>query len=674
MAQNKLPTEEELLSRGTVVSDFGGLPPAAPTQAIQPTATTASGLPTEAELLARGQVVSAAGPAAVAPPSLTPGQRLQREAGLALRAPVQAAGSYLDIVGAPLAVGLNRLFPNEGGQPRFQTPSQNLSYLLNAAGVPQPASGAERISGTMQQRAYETIGPAALAKNIVNQGTRLVGSQPVQNVLRQIGANPMATTVASTAGAGAGQGLRELGVSEPVATAADIATGALFTPFTQRISNAAMGNLTEQGRRAEALAAKAKAEGVNLSAGDLGSRAAQRVEEFTQDIMLSGREAMMQKTGEQIKAALTRLDKDVDLGTSTGKALIGTLRNQYNTAKGIASSNYNKVSTLLDQVPGTNRVPTPKFAEEAKAFLKEFPKYLDREDVPTSTKNVLSALASGNVKNVVFNYDSAREVAKAIGQALAQAERQSNLTGSEAMARNLKMLYGSLQDDFGAWATSISKTNPAAVRAYADADAYFKQTVLPFRSNSTVYKAVSSGTGDTELATLSDTIMQKLLRQDQPELAKLTTRLGGQRAAEAEVVQRATRAALDDRLAAEVSPARFVNTVNMQDPMTQAVLSQNPQLMQRVQNLSDIAQAGRGSVQAMGPTPRTGIQAKNLATAAGLLNPATALPTAGLLGASNLANRLSMTPAGQNFVFAQGAQPGQYILPTVTGLLPNTGQ
>ncbi len=667
MAKNQLPTEEELLANGAVVSPLGGAT-AAPTMQ--------GGLPSEADLMAQGRQVAAAGPAATAAPSLTTGQRLQREAGLALRAPVQAAGSYLDIVGAPIAVTLNRLFPNEGGQPRFQTPSQNLSYLLNAAGVPQPASTSERISGAMQQRAYETIGPAALAKNIATQGTRLAGSQPVQNVLRQIGANPMATTVASTVGAGAGQVGRELGLSEPVATAVDIATGVAFTPVTQRISNAAMRNLTEQGQRAEALAAKAKAEGVNLSAGDLGSRAAQRVEEFTQDIMLSGREAMMQKTGEQIKNALTRLDKDVDLGTSTGKALISTLRNQYNTAKGIASSNYNSVAPLLDQVPGSARVPMTEFAKQARVFLQEFPDYLKSPDIPQSTKNLLQSLAQerGAATNIGANYESAREISKAIGQAVSQANRQSKTTGSEIMAGRLSTLYGALKDDFGAWATNLGKTNPAAARAYAEADAYFKEAVLPFRSNPTIYKAVARGATDDELNTLSDTIMKKLLRQDQPELAKLTTRLGGQRAAEAEVVQRATRAALDDRLAAEVSPARFVNTINMQDPMTQAVLSQNPQLMQRVQNLSDIAQAGRSSVQAMGPTPRTGIQAKNLATAAGLLNPATTLPTAGLLGAANLANRVSMTPAGRSLVFAQGAQPGQYFLPALTGLLGGPGQ
>lgn len=656
-------TEEEILANGQLVSG----------QAFTPSAAASPAL-TEADLIAKGQIVSAGGPSAPAQtaPRRSLGEEVKRQAGLTARMGIQGAGSMLDIGTAPIAAVLNSIV----GRDYFKPSSVAAARLSDAIGLPAPENATERIVGKVGERVIETLAPMTAAKKVADVTTGVTS-----NVLKQIGANRATTTAASATGAAAGQTAREAGLSEPVATAIDLATSIGGTAAGSRVANAKAGNYTPEGQKAMDINAAAKKEGVTLSAGDLGSKTAQRIENLTQDIPFSGRDAIMQKTATQIKGALEKLERDVDLGQPTGKVMVDALRGQYQSVKNVAATKYSAVTDELAKVPGTERVPLTNFQQEAQRFLKEFPRYLDRDDVPTSVKNMLKIAAdpqAPGVTNVRLNptYENARNVSKAVGQALSAARRQQATSGSEAMAGALERVYGAVKTDFDGWATQLANTNPNAARAFADADAFFKQAVLPFRSNTTIYKAVAKGASDDDLAQLSDRIMKNLLRADAPETAALATRLAGpqgQRAAESELVQRALSSGLDDRLRAGVSPARFMNTLNLQDPMTQRILQGNTALAERLQNLSNISQAGRASTEAFS-NPRTGVTMKGAGTAVGLINPATTVPTAATLGAANLANRALTTDPVKSLMFARGAQPLNYTLPAYTGLLNLLGE
>jgi hypothetical protein len=656
-------TEEEILAQGRLVSGPGFTPSASPSSAL-----------TEADILSQGQLVSAGGPSGPkqAAPRRSMGEELKRQAGLTARMGIEGLGSALDIGTAPIAAVLNTITRSD----YFKPSSAAAARLTQALNLPTPENSTERIVNKVGQRAAETLLPLGVAKQVANTATGVT-----REVAKQIAASPVATTAATTTGAATGQVARELGLSEPVATAIDIGASIGGQALGSRLSNAVAGRYTPEGQKAIDVNAAAKREGVTLSAGDLGSRTAQRIENITQDIPFSGRDAIMQKTANQIKGALTKLEKDVDLGQPTGKVMIDALRGQYQNVKNVAAAKYSDVSAELAKVPGTERVPLSNFQAEAQKFLKEFPRYLDRDDVPTSVKNMLNVAANPQIAggvNVRLNptYENARNVSKAVGQALSAARRQQATSGSEAMSGALEKVYGAIKTDFDGWATQIANTNPGAARAFADADAFFKQAVLPFRSNTTIYKAVAKGASDDDLAQMSDKIMKSLLRPDAPETAGLATRLAGpqgQRAAESELVQRALSSGLDDRLRAGVSPARFMNTLNLQDPMTQRILQGNTALAERLQNLSNISQAGRASTEAFS-NPRTGVTMKGVGTAVGLLNPMTTVPTAATLGAANLANRALTTDAAKSLMFARGAQPLNYTLPAYTGLLNLIGQ
>lgn len=549
------------------------------------------------------------------------------------------------------------------GLPEAKPLAQTRDEFL-ARNLPQPETAGERIVASGIRQGAGALTPAGAAGVVAKTATGPV----TKAVAGSLAANPVAQGVASGVGGAAGQTATELGYGDGVSTGANLAASVLATFPAQRLANARAGNFTPDGQRAMALDAAAKKEGVQLSAGDLGSRTAQTIENFIQDMPFTGRDNFMREQAQQTKRMLEGLRARVPSG-EPGREMVDAIKTAYDAKRTQAGQLYDSVTTELAKVPGTERVPTTQFSSAAKQFLKQYPKYLEGADVPTDVKNILTAAANANLKNV--EYQTLRDLRTLIGTEVRAAQRQGKTISGE-----LSQLYKNLQRDFNSWATTLEKSNPDAATAYKTADKYFRENVVPFKADSKIGKIVRSTTTDDELNILADSVMGSLFKagnKGKAELALKLTGKPGETIAQRELLNRALDPALDPTLKAGVSPMRFVNTLNMDDPMTQAVMSRNSALAGDVNRIADVAEATRRSVSAF-ETPRTGVQNKALGTVVGLANPATMLPTAGGLLAGNALQRALRTDPVKELLFSQGATPAAFAFPTLLPLLRNAGQ
>lgn len=661
---DKQVTEADLLEKGTVVSPAGkayvpGEASPAPTSKSE-----VSGMPNEADLLAQGKVVKPSGLAPMPSGGTAPGalDQFGRQLGLTARYAAEGLPQILDVVGAPLAYGMNKVSEAVGSNQRFNTPSASMSNLADLVGLPKPQNGPERVIGEATRQGFAAMTPVGLA----NQFTK-TAAPVASTVAKQLAEGPTSQVVSSALGGGAGQTASEFGFGPGTSTAANLLTTLGANILGQRYGNYKAGNFTPEGEKAMALNAKAKAQGVELSAGDLGNRVATVIENFTQDLPGTGRDAFMQKQANQTKAMLNRLDASLP-DTQPGAEMIKGLRGQYNANREAATKLYDDVNTALINVPGSNIIPTDNFAAKAKKFLAEYPKYLESPDVPESVKAVLSSAKNGELQSLP--YGTMRDVRTLIGGEARAASRQG-----KTISGDLDQLYKTLSADVSGWADDLAKTNPDAAKAYSVADKFYKGNVVPYKNNSIFKKVVDPKASEEELAIASDNIMGRLFKPNKANLADVAmNRAGavGPEAAQTELVNRALGAGLDERTKAGVSPMRFVNTLDLQDPMVQRVMATPTALSNQVQDINDIAQATRRSVGAF-ETPRTGNQNKAVAALVGLVNPSTTLQTAGGLLGGGIADYALHADPVKGLLFANPSNPYASAFPALNALTSQTG-
>lgn len=155
---------------------------------------------------------------------------IPRQIGLTARYGLEGMGQVADIVGAPLAVTMNKAFPASqslsglvtGQQPkqRFGTPSQNMSEVANRLGLPQPRNATERVVGDASRLlagAGGMVKSAQVAGRVVPALTQLaarpglqaasaIGSGTAGGYTRETGGSPTSQFVASLLGGVAAPG------------------------------------------------------------------------------------------------------------------------------------------------------------------------------------------------------------------------------------------------------------------------------------------------------------------------------------------------------------------------------------------------------------------------------------------------------------------------------------
>ena len=661
-------TEADLLDKGTVISPAGkayipGEPSPAPSGKSE-----SSGMPNEADLIAQGKVVKPSGLAPMPAGGTAPGMlenlanQAVRQTGLTARYAAEGLPQILDLVGAPLAYAMNKGSEALGSNQRFNNVSQSMTNLADMIGLPKPQTAPERVIGEMTKQGFSAMAPVGLANQIAKTTAPVTST-----VAKQLAEGPASQVISSALGGGAGQTASEFGFGPGTSIAANLLTTIGANILGQRYGNYKAGNYTPEGEKAMALNAKAKAQGVELSAGDLGNRTATVIENFTQDLPGTGRDAFMQKQAAQTKAMLNRLDASLP-ETAPGAQMIEGLRGQYNANRTTATKLYDDVNTALINVPGSNVIPVDNFAAKAKAFLAEYPKYLESPDVPESVKKILSSAKAGELQTIP--YSAMRDARTLIGGEARAAARQGKPISGE-----LDQLYKNLSTDVRGWAEDLAKTNPDAAKAYSVADKFYSGNVVPYKNNAIFKKVVDPKATQEELAIASDNIMARLFRPNKPNTAEIAMNRAGPGSAEVaqtELVNRALGAGLDERSKAGVSPMRFVNTLNLQDPMVQRVMATPTALSNQIQDVNDIAQATRRSVSAF-ETPRTGNQNKAVAALVGLVTPATTLQTAGGLLGGAVTDYALHKDLVKGLLFANPGNPYTHAFPALNALTSQTG-
>jgi hypothetical protein len=198
---------------------------------------------------------------------------------------------------------------------------------------------------------------------------------------------------------------------------------------------------------------------------------------------------------------------------------------------------------------------------------------------------------------------------------------------SEKQLNSINQLYKGLADDVDVWAAPFIEPNankflpgtkvftPAGAQ-HTKAMEQFKETVLPFRQDTNIYKLVSSKTPQNDI----DLIAGGFSFDKNPATAELAFSLmspTGKQAAQYSILNEARARAINPDAATDFSAPAFARTLNLgrpDSPTAQRVaFADNPALLDEVTMLRDIVDTTRGAVSPK-VTPATGAMLVPLAT------------------------------------------------------------
>lgn len=142
-------------------------------------------------------------------PQRTLGESAARAGGLGIRDVAQGLMSLPNIMGdaANSAINLGTGVINKFAGtniPRMGLPSQALPRLLTQAGLPEAETGGEKLAGSINQ-AVVGMGPLVKGAQLAGQGMQQIP------FLKSLLTNPIAETAAAATGAGASEGVKQMG-------------------------------------------------------------------------------------------------------------------------------------------------------------------------------------------------------------------------------------------------------------------------------------------------------------------------------------------------------------------------------------------------------------------------------------------------------------------------------
>lgn len=569
-----------------------------------------------------------------------------RQVGLTARYGMEGLGQVADIVGSPLNMLINRA---TGSQ--LQPPSQAMSNFATMLGLPQPQTGFEQGIGNVT-RAVAGIPAMGGVGGLLQQS----GRATTQAVGRGLAAQPVAQAASATAGTGAAETAQsQFDIQNPLALLGiNLAAGLPAGAVAARAGNVRTGTNYANPQTGQ-LVESAAQRGVNIDVGDVGGPGAgtlnkarqfgYQVQDANQAKSAQVRD-LIEKVTEQVKpASVTKLGGE--------KAVIANdLRQQYRNAKDAVSPIFERAEKLA----GNTKIPLNNTNTATINVLDQFPTTSDTAVISKTVERIDKLLQSGG-----GSYKELRDVQKTVGAELSRVGKGVP-TGSysEPQQNALSQLYKGLADDVDAWAAPRTLNGkpvytPAGAE-HARAMEQFRQTVVPFRQDTDIYKIVSSKTPSNDI----DKIAQSFSLTGNPATAELAVNLmspNGKQAAQYSILNDARSTAINADAAAMLSSPAFTRTLNLgraELPSAQRIImGQNPEVMSEVNMLRDIVDATRGAVTPK-VAPATGVQALPFMTAA-----------AGYGAGSTIANKFGLDPV-------YGGMAGAAITPGFANLLGNT--
>jgi hypothetical protein len=585
------------------------------------------------------------------------GNQAVNEVGRTIRYGMEGLGQVGDIVGTPLNMLVNRA---TGSQ--LQPPSQAMSNFANMLGLPQPENEFQKSIGNVT-RAVAGIPAMGGTGGLLQQ----FGGQATQAVGRGLAAQPVAQMASATAGTGAAEYAKnQFDVQNPLALLGiNLAAGLPAGAMAARMSNIPSGT-NYQNPQTGQLIESARQRGVNIDVGDVGGPGSSLLKKARQfgDTTQTANETkseqvrnLIEKVTEQIKPASVTKEGGEKL------VIAKDLRQQYKNAKDAVSPIFDRAEKLA----GNTQIQLTNTNNATVNVLDKFPATSDTPVISQAIDRLNSLLQSGG-----GTYKQLRDIQKTIGFELNRVEKGvASGAYNEQQKSALSQLYKGMADDVDAWAAPRTLNNrpvytPAGAE-HARAMEQFKNTVVPFRQDTDIYKIVSSKTPANEI----DKVAQTFSLTGNPATAELAVNLMspvGKQAAQYSILNEARSKAINTDAAALLSAPAFTRTLNLgrsELPSGQRmVMGQTPEVMDEVGLLRSIVDTTRGAVTPK-VTPQTGALAVPFMTtgmgAGGGSMAATSLGLDPTLGA--MAGVMGVPPAARTLGNVLGSQTGtRYLL------------
>jgi hypothetical protein len=526
---------------------------------------------------------------------------IARQVGLTARYGMEGLGQVADIVGSPLNMLINRATGSQLG-----TPSQSMSNFANLLGLPQPQTGFERGIANVT-RAVAGIPAMGGAGGLLQQAPNLTA----QVVGRGLAAQPIAQAAGATVGTGAAEIARNVyDVQNPLALLGiNLATGLPASAVAARAGNIPSGTRYRDPVTGQIIESAAQ-RGVRVDVGDVGGPGSGTLEKLRQFGFSTG--SSNQAQANQVKKLIEKTTENLRPSRmSEGgekKIIADDLRKQYQAAKSSVSPEFKKA----EQLAGDDIIPLRNTNQATVDVINQFPS-TSQTPVIEKTIEKLNTL----IQNGGGSYKELRDLQSTVFSEMERV-RKGLVPGSysEKQLNSINQLYKGLADDVDVWAAPAIDANgtklftPAGAQ-HTKAIEQFKETVLPFRQDTNIYKLVSSKTPQNDI----DLIAQGFSFDKNPATAELAFSLmspTGKQAAQYSILNEARNRAINPDAATDFSAPAFTRTLNLgrpDSPTAQRVaFADNPALLDEVTLLRDIVDTTRGAV-----TPKAAPQTGALA-------------------------------------------------------------
>jgi hypothetical protein len=517
------------------------------------------------------------------------GNQAVNEVGRTIRYGLEGAGGIADIVGSPLNMLINRA---TGSQ--LQNPSQAMSNFANMLGLPQPENEFQRgIANVTRAVAGIPVmgGAGGLLQQAPNLTTQVVG--------RGLAAQPIAQAAGATVGTGSAEIARNVfDIQNPLALLGiNLATGLPASAVAARAGNIPSGTRYRDPVTGQIIESAAQ-RGVNVDVGDVGGPGAGTLTKSRQFGYTT--EASNQAKSNQVKSLIERTTDNLrPVGMKDGgekKIIADDLRKQYETAK----KNVNPEFKQAEILAGDDIIPLRNTNQATRNVVKQFPS-TSQTPIIEKTLNKLDELSQSGGGS----YKELRDLQSTVFAELERV-RKGVVPGSynEKQVNAISQLYKGMADDVDVWAAPAIDENGARLFTPAGAQHtkamdQFKQTVLPFREDTNIYKLVSSRSGIDDI----DLAAQKFNFDTNPATAERAINLMspvGKQAAQYSILNEARNKAINPDAATGFSAPAFTRTLNLGRPDAptpqRTAFASNPELLDEVTMLRDIVDTTRGAI------------------------------------------------------------------------------
>jgi hypothetical protein len=514
---------------------------------------------------------------------------IARQVGLTARYGLEGIGQVADIVGTPLNMLINRATGSQLG-----TPSQSMSNIATMLGLPQPQTNFERGIGNVT-RAVAGIPATGGFGGLLQQS----GRATTQAVGQGLAAQPVAQMAGATVGTGAAETARtQFDIQNPLALLGiNLAAGLPASAVAARAGNIPTGTRYRDPITGQIVESAAQ-RGVNVDVGDVGGPGAGTLDRLRQ--LGFAKESANQTKAEQVKSLIEKTtDKLKPSRMSEGgekKIIADDLRKQYQTAKANVNPEFRKAEALA----GDDIIPLRNTNQATVDVLNQFPSTAQTPVIEKTIEKLNTLIQNGG-----GSYKELRDLQSTVFSELERV-RKGVGTGSysEKQVNAMTQLYKGMADDVDVWATpgfapdGMPLTTPAGAQ-HQKAMNQFKETVLPFRQDTNIYKLVSSKTPQNDI----DLVAQGFSFERNPATAELAFSLmspTGKQAAQYSILNEARNRAINPDAATGFSAPAFTRTLNLgrpDSPTAQRVaFADNPALLDEVTLLRDIVDTTRGAV------------------------------------------------------------------------------